>query len=72
MKILIRRLTMGKSSDRNINYMHTEWGTKELITDYNNIMDRKVLSEVEFNESEYDDKENSCNCNCKKTTILNE
>jgi hypothetical protein len=63
---------MGKPSDRNINYMYNEWGTKELITDYNNIMDRKVLSEVEFNESEYDDKENSCNCNCKKTTILNE
>lgn len=64
---------MGKQSDRNIDYMKNEWGTEELITDYNNSLDKKFLSEVNFDEDNLNKNLCTNNCQCKKNmTLLSE
>jgi len=42
---------MGKPSDRNSQYMKEMWGTTELITDYHNTLDKKLLQEVNYDDS---------------------
>ncbi len=37
-------------TDRDSNYMYSMWGTKKLITDYNNITDKKVIQEIMHDE----------------------
>jgi hypothetical protein len=40
---------MGKPTDRDVNYMHSMWGTVSLISDYNSteiIKEKKMLREI--------------------------
>jgi len=60
---------MSRSSDRNIEYMRLMWGTEELITDYNNSLDKKVLREINHDNEKCN---HNCNCNCDSSSILSE
>lgn len=63
---------MGSSSDRNKNYMREMWGTTELITDYNNNLDKKLLQEVNYENTNII---NEKRCKCKSqfdTSFLSE
>ena len=37
---------MGKSSDRNTDFMMQMWGTNKLATDYDSINEKKMLREI--------------------------
>jgi hypothetical protein len=52
---------MGKPSDRNNQYMKEMWGTTELITDYDNTLDKKLLQEVNYDDSKVI-TEKDCRC----------
>lgn len=52
---------MGTPSDRNNQYMEEMWGTTELITDYHNTLDKKLLQEVNYDNSKVI-TEKDCRC----------
>ena len=62
---------MGKSSDRNHQYMKEMWGTTELITDYYNELDKKLLQEVNYDDSKVI-TEKDCRCKSYTPSFLSE
>jgi hypothetical protein len=62
---------MGKPSDRNNQYMKEMWGTTELITDYYNGLDKKLLQEVNYDDSKVI-TEKDCRCKSYAPSFLSE
>lgn len=60
---------MKKPTDRDQSYMKQMWGTLELITDYNNSLDKRVIQEVDYDDANVISEKD---CNCNKTFILSE
>ena len=42
---------MGKTSDRDPNYMREMWGTTKLVTDYEEKYENQLLREVDFEKN---------------------
>jgi hypothetical protein len=62
---------MGKSSDKNTQYMKEMWGTTELITDYYNELDKKLLQEINYDDSKVI-VEKGCKCKSYSPSFLSE
>lgn len=59
---------MGKSSDRNNQYMKEMWGTDRLVTDYNSLEENKEVLQEIVNDSM--NKKCDCNCNRNRNVII--